>query len=72
MENFTPEQARLLRGFSQERMAAEMGIHENTYISKEKGMTRFYLDEAYRFCEIVEMPMEQISFLKSPKSDTSK
>ena len=41
-----------------------MGMAENTYINKEKGETKFYIDEACKFCEVVEMPLERIIFFK--------
>lgn len=64
MDRYTPEQARKLRNISQVKMAALMGMAENTYINKEKGDTKFYIDEACNFCEIVEMPLEKIIFFK--------
>lgn len=64
MDKYTPEQARKLRGFSQNRMACLLGMAENTYINKEKGETKFYIDEACSFCEIVNLPLERIIFFK--------
>lgn len=64
MDRYTPEQARKLRNISQVKMAALMGMAENTYINKEKGETKFYIDEACKFCEVVEMPLERIIFFK--------
>lgn len=62
MDKYTPEQARKLRGLTQKKMAAEMGLTESTYINKEKGETKFYIDEACKFSEIVKIPLELISF----------
>lgn len=64
MDRYTPEQARKLRNISQVKMAASIGMSENTYINKEKGETKFYIDEACKFCEVVEMPLERIIFFK--------
>lgn len=62
MDRYTPEQARKLKGLSQKNMASKMGISENTYINKEKGITKFFIDEACRFCDIVGIPLEKIIF----------
>ena len=65
MDKYTPEQARRLRGISQAKMASLLGMSENTYINKEKGETKFYIDEACKFSEIVDIPLEKISFFKN-------
>ena len=62
MERLTPKQARLLAGLTQEEMAKELDIYINTYINKEKGTTRFYVDEALKFCQVVNQPIEKIIF----------
>lgn len=62
MDTYTPEQARRLRGISQAKMAHLLGISENTYINKEKGETKFYIDEACKFSEIVDIPLKNIIF----------
>lgn len=64
MDRLTPEQARRLKGISQAKMASLLGVSENTYINKEKGDTKFYIDEACRFCDAVGLPMESIIFFK--------
>ncbi|RNM30672.1 XRE family transcriptional regulator [Absicoccus porci] len=64
MDKYTPEQARRLKGISQAKMAKLMGISENTYINKEKGDTKFYIDEACKFSDLVEIPLEDIIFFK--------
>ena len=64
MEKYTPEQARKLKGYSQAKMASLMGIAENTYINKEKGDTKFYIDEACQFSDLVGIPLEKIIFFK--------
>ena len=62
MDKYTPEQARRLRGISQAKMASLLGMSENTYINKEKAETKFYIDEACKFSEVVDIPLEKISF----------
>lgn len=65
MPIYTPEQARTLKKISQKKMAEKLGISENSYINKEKGVTRFYVDEALAFCKIVDMALDNIIFFKS-------
>lgn len=60
VDYYTVEQARVLSGKSQERVAIEMGLSKNGYIQKEKGETRFYVDEAINFSKIVGIPFEKI------------
>ena len=62
MEKFTPEQARKLAGLSQSLIAKKLNISENTYVKKEKGVSRFYIDEAYLLSEIVGINIEKIIF----------
>lgn len=64
MDRYTPEQARKLKGLSQKNMAIKMGLSENTYINKEKGNTKFFIDEACKFCYIIDMPLEKIIFFE--------
>lgn len=59
---YTVEQARTLRKISQKKMAKLLDLSENTYINKEKGLTRFYIDEALKFSEIVELKLCDINF----------
>lgn len=59
---YTVEQARTLSKISQRKMAELLELSENTYINKEKGLTRFYIDEALKFCEIVNLNLEDINF----------
>lgn len=46
-------------------MARLMGISENTYINKEKGETKFYIDEACKFSDLVGIPLQNIIFFKN-------
>ncbi|MCH1941620.1 helix-turn-helix transcriptional regulator [Holdemania massiliensis] len=62
MIELTVEQARKVSGISQKEMAKILNISENAYINKEKGVSRFYVDEACRFAEAVNLPLETIKF----------
>ena len=62
VEKYTVEQARGLAKISQKRMSVLLGMSENAYINKEKGETRFYVDEALKFSNIVGIPFENIIF----------
>lgn len=64
LDKYTPEQARRLKGYSQAKMAELLGVSENTYINKEKGETKFYIDEACKFSDLVGIPLENIIFFK--------
>ena len=59
---FTPQQARKYSGIYETHIAKKLGISMATYINKEKGKTRFYVDEAIRFAEIVGVPFENIKW----------
>ena len=65
MQSLTPEQARRMSGYSQKEMADLLGISKNAYINKEKGLIRFYVDEACKFSEIVGIDFNDIIFLPS-------
>ena len=65
VDRYTPEQARKLAGYSQKEMAEKLNISENAYIQKEKGIVRFYVDEACKFCDVVNIPLSKIIFLSS-------
>ena len=59
---FTPQQARRYSGIYETHIANKLGITTATYINKEKGKTRFYVDEAIKFSEIVGIPFEKIKW----------
>ena len=59
---FTPRQARHLNGLSVQKVADKLGINSVTYFNKEQGKTRFYVDEALLFGEIVGVPFENIKW----------
>lgn len=60
--SYSPEQARVLKKISQKKMAEMLEMSENSYINKEKGITRFYIDEAIKFSKAVDLPLEDINF----------
>lgn len=62
MNEFTPRQARHLNGLSVQKVADELGISSVTYFNKEQGRTRFYVDEAIKFAQIVGIPFENIKW----------
>lgn len=65
MDQYTVEQARRLAKISQKKMAQYLNISENTYINKEKGETKFYVDEALKFAERVNIPFDKIKFTRN-------
>ena len=58
----TPRQARHSNGLSVKKVADKLGINSVTYFNKEQGKTRFYVDEALLFAEIVGVPFENIKW----------
>ena len=59
MENSIPtERARL--GWSQQRLADELGVSRQTVISLEKGRYDPSLPLAFRIARLFEMPIEEI------------
>lgn len=65
MEKYTVEQARKLSNISIKKMAELLGLSNNTYFRKEKGLSRFYYDEAVKISSIVGIPMDNIFFASS-------
>ena len=59
---FTPRQARHYSGLSVQKVADKLGINSVTYFNKEQGKTRFYVDEAMKFSDIVGVPFENIKW----------
>ena len=59
---FTPRQARHYSGLSVQKVADKLGINSVTYFNKEQGKTRFYVDEAINFSDIVGVPFENIKW----------
>lgn len=52
--------ARQQKGLSQEAVARMLNMPVVTYIKKENGQTRFYLDEAVKLSEILEKPLKEL------------
>ena len=62
VKSFTPRQARHYSGLSVQNVADRLNINSVTYFNKERGRTRFYVDEAIKFSEIVGVPFENIKW----------
>lgn len=55
--------ARVNADMSQQEMADALGIDRTTYLKYEKGDSVMRMDLAYKFSELVHIPMEHINFL---------
>lgn len=62
IDKYTVKQARLLANISVREMAKRLGMSQNAYFNKEKGLSRFYYDEAEKLSSIVNIPMDNIFF----------
>ncbi len=62
MVKFTIEQARMLGGFTQVEMSAQLGMSEKTYIDYEKYRRVFRMDVANRFAALVKIDLSNIIF----------
>jgi len=62
MEKYTVRQARVLANITIKEMAKKMGLSQTAYFKKEKGLSRFYYDEAVKFSSFVNIPMDNIFF----------
>ena len=69
MDKYTVKQARVLSDISIRDMAKRLGLSTTTYMNKEKGLSRFYFDEAVKLSEIVKIPMDSIFFTSSVKEN---
>mgnify|MGYP002627563254 CR=1 FL=1 len=61
--------ARMNADMNQQEMADALGIDRVTYLKYEKGDSIMRMDLAYKFSELVNIPMEHIDFLW-PKNAT--
>ncbi len=59
---YTIEQARILAGLTQVSMAEKLGMTEKTYIQYEKYRRKFRIDDALKFVEVVDIPIDNIIF----------
>jgi len=64
-EKLTIKQARQLANITIREMAKKLEMSPTTYVNKENGTSRIYVDEAYRFCKIVGRPITSIFFESS-------
>lgn len=58
----TVGEARRLKNVTQEKVAKQLGLSLNAYRSKEAGNSKFYIDEAFAFCEMMGMDISEIFF----------
>ena len=61
---FTIPEARRYRGLSQKFVADRLNISRSSYISLEKDPEKMTIKKAKEFSEIVDIPMEDIIFLR--------
>lgn len=61
-KEFTPKQARHYKGISTKTISSALGLSEKTYINKENGSSKFFVDEAVTFSEFVGIPFRYIDF----------
>lgn len=59
---FSIEQARKYKGLTQSEMAEKLGISRSTYIAYEQHKTPMRIDTAYKFADIVGIPLDNIYF----------
>lgn len=52
---------RVLKGLTQEAIAAKIGINTKSYNMKENGKNRFSLEEAARISEYLELNLEEVN-----------
>lgn len=69
MDKYTVSQARRLSNISITEMACSLGLSRSAYFNKEKGLSRFYYDEAMRLSSIVRIPADRILFPDFYKSE---
>lgn len=65
MRKYTIEQARMLSGKTQVKMAELLDMSEATYIKYEKYRMFFRMDKAYLFSEITSIPLDEIIFFEA-------
>ena len=52
---------RVLKGLTQEAIAAKIGINTKSYNMKENGKNRFSLEEAARISEYLDLNLEEVN-----------
>ncbi len=53
---------RIIKGFTQEDMAAKINMPKSTYIKKENQQTNFYIQEAIELARVLDVDLETIFF----------
>lgn len=64
MQKMTLKMARAKSGLTQQEIAKKMGINRNSYADYEKYDVVMRMDKAILFSEIVQVPFDDIIFLK--------
>ncbi|HFU6611238.1 TPA: helix-turn-helix transcriptional regulator [Bacillus paranthracis] len=59
---FTIKQARMLSGLKQVEIAKEIGVSREAYLNYEQYKTFFRIDKAFKFAEVVNIPLDDIIF----------
>lgn len=59
---YTVKQIRVDLKLTQTEMANKLGMHHNTYRSKENGLVQWTIQEATKLCELSGQPITNIKF----------
>ena len=51
---------RIIKGYTQKELASCLGMKQNTYSDKERGKTKFTIDEIKRLKEILEVTYDDL------------
>ena len=68
---FTIEQARKVRGFTQEQIAKHLGMSRSNYIEYEQGKRFFRVDQAYKFSKATNLSLNDIIFYEECEKEDS-
>ncbi|VXB53018.1 conserved hypothetical protein [Exiguobacterium sp. 8H] len=64
MRRFTMRQARLMAGLKQQEVADKLGLSLNGYRNIENYESKFRVDTAYQFAEIVGLDIKEVIFFR--------
>ena len=68
----TLKEWRRAKGISQEAIAADVGVHANTYIAWEKDPYKIPFGKAVRIAEILGVPFTDINFIPEKSTKISR
>lgn len=54
------QELRIKKGISQQEVAVKMGLSLTAYRNKEKGRSKFFIDEVITFCKIIDEDPAQV------------